>query len=122
MSPPLTLGADRVGHRASRGTLPFVFNIQDVFPDVAVELGVLTGPAGDRGGDVARASHATARADAVTVLSEDMRDNVAAKVAPGRRPSKVRVIPNFVDTDVDPAPADGERLPARVRARQARRS
>jgi colanic acid biosynthesis glycosyl transferase WcaI len=31
------------------------------------------------------------------VLSEDLRDNVAAKLPPGER-SKVRVIPNFVDT------------------------
>ena len=33
----------------------------------------------------------------MTVLAEDMRENVAAKVAPGQA-SKVRVIPNFVDT------------------------
>jgi colanic acid biosynthesis glycosyl transferase WcaI len=32
------------------------------------------------------------------VLSDDLRDNVAAKMAPNRR-SRVRVIPNFVDID-----------------------
>src|SRR5438094_4131465 len=43
MSPPLTLGlAGWVAARA-RGA-PFVFNIQDVFPDVAVELGVIANP------------------------------------------------------------------------------
>jgi colanic acid biosynthesis glycosyl transferase WcaI len=36
-------------------------------------------------------------ADAVTVLSDDLRDNVAAKLPAAER-SKVRVIPNFVDT------------------------
>ncbi len=42
MSPPLTLGlAGWAVARARR--VPFVFNIQDVFPDVAVELGLLTG-------------------------------------------------------------------------------
>ena len=38
------------------------------------------------------------RADAVTVLSEDLRDNVAAKLG-GHRPDRVHVIPNFVDTE-----------------------
>jgi colanic acid biosynthesis glycosyl transferase WcaI len=37
------------------------------------------------------------RADAVTVLSTDLADNVKAKIAPRHR-SKVHVIPNFVDT------------------------
>ncbi|CAB4791675.1 unannotated protein [freshwater metagenome] len=38
------------------------------------------------------------RADAVTVLSDDLRDNVVAKIAPSLA-SRVRVIPNFVLTD-----------------------
>ena len=43
MSPPLTLGA--AGWAAARAhRVPFVFNIQDVFPDVAVELGAITDP------------------------------------------------------------------------------
>ena len=37
-------------------------------------------------------------ADAVTVLSDDLRDNVAGKMAPHRR-DRVHVIPNFVDTE-----------------------
>ncbi|QXC61434.1 glycosyltransferase family 4 protein [Aquihabitans sp. G128] len=101
MSPPLTLGA--AGWAAARAhRVPFVFNIQDVFPDVAVELGALTNPK-----VIAAASFVERetylRADAVTVLSEDLKDNVAAKIA-GRRGTaghadKVRVIPNFIDTD-----------------------
>ena len=98
MSPPLTLGpAGLAVARARR--VPFVFNIQDVFPDVAVELGMLT----DRrviavASWLERATYQAA--DAVTVLSNDLRDNVAAKIAGrhGGDPAKVRVIPNFVDT------------------------
>jgi putative colanic acid biosynthesis glycosyltransferase WcaI len=103
MSPPLTLGAAGWLAARARGA-PFVFNIQDVFPDVAIELGVITNPT-----LVALASglerQTYLHADAVTVLSEDLRSNVAAKIA-GHRPERVRVIPNFVDVErikpVDP--------------------
>jgi colanic acid biosynthesis glycosyl transferase WcaI len=95
MSPPLPLGFAGWVAALPRG-IPFVFNVQDVFPDVAVELGAITDPR-----VIAAASAAERflyrRADAVTVLSEDLRDNVATKV--GRRPERVRVIPNFVDTE-----------------------
>src|SRR4051794_32119189 len=40
MSPPLTLGPAGWAVARSR-RIPFVFNIQDVFPDVAVELGAI---------------------------------------------------------------------------------
>lgn len=104
MSPPLTLGA--AGWAVARARrIPFVFNIQDVFPDVAVELGAITRPS-----VIAAASWleriSYRHADAVTVLSDDLRDNVAAKIvdrgqAEGARAGggKVRVIPNFIDTD-----------------------
>jgi putative colanic acid biosynthesis glycosyltransferase WcaI len=96
MSPPLTLGltgwAIAVARRA-----PLVFNIQDVFPDVAVDVGAITDTR------VIAAARALERAsyrmaDAVTVLSDDLADNVRAKITPAAR-GKVRVIPNFVDTD-----------------------
>jgi colanic acid biosynthesis glycosyl transferase WcaI len=97
MSPPLPLGLVGWGIRLVRGG-PLVFNVQDVFPDVAIELGKLTDPrllAAAR-----RLERVTyRRADAVTVLSEDLRANVAAKL-PGNERGKVRVIPNFVDTEV----------------------
>ncbi len=96
MSPPLPLGVAGWLAAATRRA-PFVFNIQDVFPDVAVELGAIT----DRR-VIAVASALERflyrRADAVTVLSDDLRDNVAAKLR-GRRPERVHVIPNFVDTE-----------------------
>jgi colanic acid biosynthesis glycosyl transferase WcaI len=93
MSPPLTLGLTGWAI-ARRRHAPFVFNVQDVYPDVAVELGVLTRP-----GVIAAARRLERvcyeRADAITVLSEDLRANVAAKTG---SPEAVRVIPNFVDT------------------------
>jgi colanic acid biosynthesis glycosyl transferase WcaI len=109
MSPPLTLGA--AGWAVARARrVPFVFNIQDVFPDVAVELGLL------RGRRVIAAAQALERwtyhrADAVTVLSEDLAENVRAKLArPGAAAGtggKVRVIPNFVDTvRIQPGPRE----------------
>jgi colanic acid biosynthesis glycosyl transferase WcaI len=102
MSPPLPIGlvawAAAAFHRC-----PMVFNVQDVFPDVAVDLGKLTDPRLVR---AARWLERTtyARAAAVTVLSEDLRGNVAAKVRPDHR-DDVRVIPTFVDTDaIQPMP------------------
>jgi colanic acid biosynthesis glycosyl transferase WcaI len=102
LSPPLTLGISGWAV-ARRRNAPLVLNVQDVFPDVAIELGVVTDPR------LIAASKRLerwcyARADAVTVLSEDLRENVARKTAD---PSKVRVIPNFVDTDaIVPAPRE----------------
>jgi colanic acid biosynthesis glycosyl transferase WcaI len=76
---------------------PLVFNIQDVFPDVAVEVGAISDHRVVMAAQaLERASYR--RADVVTVLSEDLRRNVAAKL-PGPERGKVRVIPNFVDTD-----------------------
>jgi len=106
MSPPLPLGlAGWLAARTRRA--PFVFNVQDVFPDVAVELGAITDPR-----VIAAASWLERflyrRSDAVTVLSEDLRDNVAGKLG-GARSERVRVIPNFVDTDrIRPSPRENE--------------
>jgi colanic acid biosynthesis glycosyl transferase WcaI len=107
MSPPLTLGT--AGWLAARRWgVPFVFNIQDVFPDVAVELGAITNPQVIRLASwLERWSYR--RSDAVTVLSDDLRDNLVTKIR-GTVPDahdRIRVIPNFVDTDRI-APADPE--------------
>ncbi len=107
MSPPLTLGA--AGWAAARlHRVPFVFNIQDVFPDVAVEVGAITNRR-----VIALASWLErttyAGADSVTVLSEDLRENVTAKLGPDSvtEATKVRVIPNFIDTTfIRPGPTD----------------
>lgn len=95
MSPPITLGL--AGWAAARrGRAPLVFNLQDIFPDAAIDTGAI------RGRRVVAAARRLERfiydrAAALTVLSEDMRANVAAKLDTDRAGS-VRVIPNFVDT------------------------
>jgi putative colanic acid biosynthesis glycosyltransferase WcaI len=108
MSPPLTLGV--AGWLAARRwRVPFVFNIQDVFPDVAVELGAITNETVIRLASwLERWSYR--QADAVTVLSDDLRDNLVAKIR-GTVPDaydRIRVIPNFVDTArIAPTPRAG---------------
>jgi colanic acid biosynthesis glycosyl transferase WcaI len=96
MSPPLTLGL--TGWVASRvRRAPLIFNIQDVFPDAAVETGAITNRHVIAAASwLERISYRAA--DVVTVLSDDLRDNVAAKL-PAATIGKVHVIPNFVDTD-----------------------
>lgn len=95
MSPPLTLGVTGwiVGlfRRA-----PLVFNVQDVFPDAAVRTGAIS----NRWVIAAAAwleRFTYRRAEVVTVLSDDLRRNIAAKIGDGRD-HRVVVIPNFVDT------------------------
>ncbi|WP_419850636.1 glycosyltransferase family 4 protein [Candidatus Poriferisocius sp.] len=102
MSPPITLGA--AGWAAAwRGRAPLVFNVQDVFPDAAVEAGVM------RNARVAAAASRLERwmyrrAAAVTVLSEGMAVNVRAKLDSGVDPAKVVVIPNTADASrISPA-------------------
>ena len=94
MSPPLTLGL--AGWAAARRFgVPLVFNVQDVFPDAAIEVGAISGRR------IIAASRKLERlvygaCDAVTVLSAEMLANVAAKVDPARAPV-LRTIPNFSD-------------------------
>jgi len=94
VSPPLTLGLSGLAIGRARRA-PVVFNVQDIYPDVAIELGALQGPR------VIRAARALERfvyrkSDAVSVLSDDLRDNVTAKLGDE---GKVHVIPNFVDVE-----------------------
>lgn len=95
MSPPLTLGITGwVVARLRRA--PLFVNVQDVFPDAAVQTGAIT----NRWVIWAARRLETwtyRRARAVTVLSEDLADNVRAKLS-ARHGARVRVIPNFVDT------------------------
>jgi len=112
MSPPLSLGLAGWAVARSR-RVPFVFNIQDVFPDVAIELGLLKGA---RAIKAARRLERTSyrRSDAVTVLSDELADNVRTKITNGlhgaaadAQAAKVRVIPNFVDTEwIEPRERD----------------
>lgn len=102
MSPPLTLGLTGWAMSVVRRG-PLVFNIQDVFPDVAIEVGAIKSkPIIAAAQWLERVSYA--RSAAVTVLSDDLRDNIVAKLKPRQR-HKARVIPNFVDTEfIKPGP------------------
>jgi colanic acid biosynthesis glycosyl transferase WcaI len=101
-SPPLTIGLGAWIISRFKG-VPFVYNVQDIYPDIAVGLGVLTNPT------VIRLSRWMERlvynkAIAVTVLSEGFRRNLLAKGVPT---DKLHVIPNFVDVDfIRPLPKD----------------
>ncbi len=74
---------------------PFVYNVQDVYPDVPIRAGQLRNPyaiAGLRSMEnfmYRKAAH-------ITVITPAMRDNLLAK---GVAKEKLSVIPNFVDTD-----------------------
>lgn len=92
-SPPLTNGL--VGFAAGRlRRAPFVYNVQDVYPDIAVRLGVLRSR---RSIAIFRRMEkfVYAKAAAVSVISEGFRDNLLAKGVP---PGKIEVVPNFADT------------------------
>jgi colanic acid biosynthesis glycosyl transferase WcaI len=96
-SPPLTMGvvAWLLGawHRA-----PFVYNVQEIYPDIAINLGAL------RNRTAIRLLYALerfvyGRATAITVIAGRMQQRLLEK---GVESSKLEVIPNFVDLDVLP--------------------
>jgi colanic acid biosynthesis glycosyl transferase WcaI len=93
-SPPLTVGIIAwllaCWHRVS-----FVYNVQEIYPDVAVQLGMLRNRA-VIGVLAALERFIYARAHKITVISEWFRRNLLEKGVP---PDKLVVIPNFVDTD-----------------------
>jgi colanic acid biosynthesis glycosyl transferase WcaI len=95
MSPPLTLGLTGRFIATLRRTR-LVFNIQDVFPDAAIQTGAIrnrTVIAAARW--LERVSYKTS--NAVVLLSDDLLHNVEKKVSKSHR-AALHVIPNFVDT------------------------
>jgi colanic acid biosynthesis glycosyl transferase WcaI len=93
-SPPLTNGLAGYVIGLVRG-VPFIYNLQDIHPDVAIRLGII------RDRYVIKALKAIesfiyARASAISVISDGFKQNLLAK---GVLDPKLRVIPNFVDTE-----------------------
>jgi colanic acid biosynthesis glycosyl transferase WcaI len=84
---------------------PLLVISEDVFPEIATELGRLTNPVLVR--LLARlVSFYLRRADAVVAIGDRMRERLLAK---GARPERVSVIPNWVDThEITPQPRDNE--------------
>lgn len=101
-SPPLIIGlAAYVVSRFKR--IPYIYSVQDIYPDVAITLGVLRTPW------IIRLSRRVERfvydhAGCVTVLSDGFRENLLGK---GVSPDRVRVVPNFVETEfIRPLPRE----------------
>jgi colanic acid biosynthesis glycosyl transferase WcaI len=96
MSPPLTLGLTGWFTKIIRRA-PLVFNIQDVFPDAAIQTGAISNKKIIAVAKwLERVSYQ--RSDAVVLLSQDLRTNIASKID-AKYHNRLHVIPNFVDTD-----------------------
>lgn len=81
----------RYGHN-----VPFVFNLQDIFPDSLVNAkmthkGSLIWKIGRKIED-----YAYKNADIIITISDDFKENILAKGVPE---SKIRIIPNWVNTE-----------------------
>jgi glycosyltransferase involved in cell wall biosynthesis len=86
---------------ARRFRVPVVVVSQDVFPEIAVELKRLSNPV-LVGLLRAMIGHYLRRADRVVAIGETMRRRLESK---GARPERIRVIPNWVDTEaIRPSP------------------
>lgn len=95
MSPPLTLGLTGWFTKIIRRA-PLVFNIQDVFPDAAIQTGAISNKKIIAAAKwLERVSYQ--RSDAVVLLSSDLRTNIANKIDM-KFHDRLHVIPNFVDT------------------------
>jgi colanic acid biosynthesis glycosyl transferase WcaI len=95
MSPPLTLGLTGWLTKIFRGG-KLVFNIQDIFPDAAIETGAISNQKIIKAARwLERVSYQ--KSDLVVLLSDDLANNVQRKLSQ-RFHKRVRVIPNFVDT------------------------
>jgi colanic acid biosynthesis glycosyl transferase WcaI len=91
--PPLIGNVALIAARRFRA--PLVVISQDVFPEIAVELGRLTNPFLIRVLATLTRSYLR-RAGRVVAIGETMKERLAAK---GADPSRIRVIPNWTDTD-----------------------
>jgi len=95
MSPPLTLGLTGWFTKIIRRA-PLVFNIQDVFPDAAIQTGAISNKKIIAAAKwLERVSYK--RSDAVVLLSQDLRINIANKID-AKYHDRLHVVPNFVDT------------------------
>lgn len=103
-SPPLSIGVSAWIVGALRRA-PFVYNVQEIYPDIAVNLGAIRSARAVRA-LLALERFVYRRAAAVTVIAPRMRQRLIEKGVP---PDKVHVIPNFVDLGrVTAAPRDNE--------------
>ena len=101
-TPPLLLGVQGTLLRLLRG-IPFVQSVQDLYPDIALNLGVLK-PGLLASGLEAVAGVLYRQAAAIVTLSDAMASALERK---GVYRGRITVIPNWMDTDaVHPSPRD----------------
>jgi colanic acid biosynthesis glycosyl transferase WcaI len=99
-SPPLTIGVS-AWLLGLRHNCPFIYNVQEIYPDVAVNLGVL------KIGFIINLllkleRFVYTKAKALSIISESMANRIHSKNIP---PDKIHIIPNFVDiSDFRPLP------------------
>jgi len=92
---------------ARRNRVPFVYEVRDLWENAAVDLGKLSAGSIARRAARLTDTHVLRRADAVTVICESMRQEIAARVGGNDR---VFVAANGVDIDaLRTMPADGAR-------------
>jgi len=101
-SPPLPIGIAALAFaRVKRA--PFVFNVSDIWPQSAIELGALRNPLAIRAAE-ALERHVYRRAARVTVPTHGIYDTLAARGMPA---SKLCLLTNGVDVDAyRPEPPD----------------
>jgi colanic acid biosynthesis glycosyl transferase WcaI len=103
-SPPLTIGVFAWILGKFHGA-PFIYNVQEIYPDIAVRLGALR----NRRliGLLERLERFVYRkGEKIAVIAPRMRQRLLEKGVP---PDKVEVLPNFVDIgDLSPLPKDNE--------------
>ena len=93
-SPPLTIGLSAWLLSLMR-RVPFIYNVQEIYPDVAVSLGVLRSRLAIRAMESLE-RFVYNRAPVIAVISDFFRQRLLAKEIPDE---KIKVIPNFVDTE-----------------------
>lgn len=93
-SPPLTIGL-QAWLLGQMKRVPFIYNVQEIYPDIAVSLGVLTNQRAIRWFERLE-RFIYGRAHTISVISESFRQRLLQKNVPD---SKIAIIPNFVDTD-----------------------
>ncbi len=93
MSPPLTIGLT-AWLLGAIYRIPYCYNLQDIWPDVAVKLGMLRGRR-TIGFFEAMERFIYRHATRIFAISTEFRDYLLGK---GVEPEKLEVVPNFVDT------------------------
>jgi len=91
-SPPLSIGINAYLIAKLTGS-KYIYNVQELYPDIAVNLGVITNKGLIRW-LASVESFIYNRAAAVTSITESIQNKVAARM---RDPKKAFLIPNFVD-------------------------